>query len=103
MPCVDHPSLVDMLRSSLSLSRSVRSLPLLPHKVLARICYTAPYGCPDLLNGESGWRGFLDQAKAVAVMLGAVGALVKMLKRVNRRYHDVVTGGCIVDQSVRSG
>ena len=70
----------------------ISKISLDPRQGLARICYAAPYGCPALPNGESGGREHVEQAKAVAVTLGAVGALVEMLKRVNRRYHDAVAG-----------
>ncbi len=49
---------------------------------LARMTYTAPYGCPDP-------KGFLKEAKAVASALGAVEALIALLKRLNKRYQNL--------------
>ena len=52
---------------------------------IARICYVAPYGCDDGLE-------YVNEAKAVVAMLGGIEALISLLKRVNRRYQDIVTG-----------
>ena len=52
---------------------------------IARICYVAPYGCDD-------GREYVSEAKAVVAMLGGIEALISLLKRVNRRYQDIVTG-----------
>ncbi|GAX81636.1 hypothetical protein CEUSTIGMA_g9064.t1 [Chlamydomonas eustigma] len=52
---------------------------------IARICYSAPYGCTKQ-------REFVNEAKAVVAMLGGVEALIALMKRANRRYHDIVTG-----------
>ncbi|KAG1678758.1 hypothetical protein FOA52_012798 [Chlamydomonas sp. UWO 241] len=63
-------------------------LPMLEYRGshgLARICFQAPYGCPDERN-------YTKEAKAVVAVLGGVDALVMLLKRVNRRYQDIVMG-----------
>ncbi|GIL66635.1 hypothetical protein Vafri_20126 [Volvox africanus] len=55
---------------------------------LARMTYTAPYGCPES-------KAFLREAKAVATGLGAVEALVALMKRLNRRYQDLGPAGVL--------
>jgi hypothetical protein len=52
---------------------------------LTRICYAAPYGCTP----EQG-REYLRDAKTAAALAGAIDVLIKLIKRTNKRYQDLV-------------
>ncbi|GAX83592.1 hypothetical protein CEUSTIGMA_g11017.t1 [Chlamydomonas eustigma] len=52
---------------------------------IARIAYSAPYGATE-------WRRYITEAKAVATALDGIKSLLRLLKRLNRRYQDLVNG-----------
>ncbi|KXZ56071.1 hypothetical protein GPECTOR_2g953 [Gonium pectorale] len=62
---------------------------------LARMTYTAPYGCPDP-------KAYLREAKAVAAALGGVEALIALMKRLNRRYQELGAPGVVLAAGLRS-
>eukprot|EP00798_Chlamydomonas_sp_ICE-L_P023775 gene23775-9334_t len=79
------PGMVPVLAAHINLINS--RLPILEYRgchAIARMCFAHPYRCPD---GKS----YVRDAKAVSAVLGAVDALVALIKRVNKRYEDVLS------------
>ena len=75
-----HQGIVPYISSMVFLVNS--RVPLLEYRGchgLARICYAAPYACPQP-------KEFLRQAKAGMAMLGGLDVIFMLAKRQNKRY-----------------
>eukprot|EP00798_Chlamydomonas_sp_ICE-L_P025213 gene25213-10858_t len=80
------PGMVPTLAAHINLINS--RIPILEYRgchAVARMCFAAPYRSSNSKN-------FVRDAKAVSAVLGAVDAIIGLIKRVNKRYEDVLSG-----------
>jgi len=87
-PSPPSDGLVASLLASITLINS--RIPLLEYRGchgIARLCFAAPYGATP-----EGGREYLREAKAAAAILGGVDAMIALIRRINKRYQDLLSG-----------
>jgi hypothetical protein len=88
-----HPGIISATLGYITLISS--RIPLLEYRGchgITRMCYVAPFGASPEQARE-----FLRDAKTVTAMAGVIDVLVKLLKRTNRRYQDLVSSEFFVE------